>query len=99
MCRYGIKDYNMPYACFDCRKSFKRPRFVSYPHEGGIVCPDCKKPAVFMGHDFKPPKQQNRNQWRKVELLYEHDYTYNSCGCTGPGYRPHTLAQAKEFVK
>lgn len=47
------------------------------------------------GMDFKPPKRSNDNQWRKLEILAERGELFHSCGCTGPGWRPDTLAQAK----
>jgi hypothetical protein len=49
-----------------------------------------------MGHDFHPPRKQNKAQWRKLKLLDQAGVHFDSCGCTGPGYRPGTLAEAKQ---
>jgi hypothetical protein len=51
-----------------------------------------------MGHDFKPPKQRNINQWKKVQKLWEHGYTFHSCGCCGPGFRPSELKDVDAFI-
>jgi len=51
-----------------------------------------------MGHDFKAPKQNDIKQWSKVEALYNNGFTYHSCGCGGPGYRPAKLSEVDEFV-
>lgn len=48
------------------------------------------------GQDFKPPKRGNRNQWRKVALLFGNGVTFHTCGCRGPGDMPRTLADAKQ---
>ncbi|WP_426448210.1 hypothetical protein ACP26L_27520 [Paenibacillus sp. S-38] len=51
-----------------------------------------------MGHDFKAPKQDDKKQWMKVEQLYKNGFTYHSCGCGGPGYRPAKLSEVEEFI-
>ena len=48
--------------------------------------------------DFKPPKQRNINQWKKVQKLWEHGYTFHSCGCCGPGFRPSELKDVDAFI-
>jgi hypothetical protein len=53
---------------------------------------------IDLGRDFKAPRRADKNQWRKVELLAKNGITFESCGCTGPGYRPRTLAEAKMDV-
>ena len=88
------------FACFTCRKVF-RPKGL-YGRRPGKVCPQCGRDMAALGVCFKTPRQRNTRQWRKVELLYQHGYTYRWQGCcpgTGPGYRPHTLADTKEFLK
>jgi hypothetical protein len=54
----------MQFACFECRKSFKRKlgRETS-------ACPQCGKPMCEMGRQFKAPKLDDAKQWRKVEAL------------------------------
>jgi hypothetical protein len=51
-----------------------------------------------MGLDFKAPRQRDKRQWKKVRILFERGYTYHSCGCGGPGYRPRTLAEVPAFL-
>jgi len=35
----------------------------------------------------------------KVELLYNSGFTYHSCGCGGPGYRPAKLSEGESFIQ
>ncbi len=91
MCRYALKIYKYSYVCFDCRVAFKR-------HSPGN-CPNCGRELARMGLDFKAPSRNSRNQWRKVRLLYEAGITFDSCGCSGPGYRSKTLSEARSHIK
>jgi hypothetical protein len=52
-----------------------------------------------MGLDFKAPKRKDKEQWKVVEILYEHGITFYSCGCGGPGYRPTRLREVPAFLK
>lgn len=107
MCRYACAIYKMPFACFDCRKSFKQPNVHDLPDHirkeitGPRICkcPQCGKPMASMGHDFKPPKQNDIKQWQKVEILYQHGFAFHSCGCCGPGFRPAELRDVEEFLQ
>ncbi len=57
--------YLHPYACFHCRKSFKRAnRF-----EAVLPCPECGGPSIGLTRKFKPPKRADTDQWKKVEAL------------------------------
>jgi hypothetical protein len=47
------------------------------------------------GEDFKAPRKQADNQWKKLEILAQGDNLFKSCGCGGPGYRPKTFSEAK----
>lgn len=51
------------------------------------------------GRDFKAPRKSNTSQWEKVTKLIAAGITFDSCGCTGPGYRPRTLADAKADLR
>ena len=104
MCRYGFHHYREHYACFDCRKSFKErdghvprslPKQPTLPRQ--VPCPDCGRAMTAMGLDFKAPRRRDRKQWIKVKALAEHGFTYSSCGCGGPGYRPARLNQLGSF--
>lgn len=106
MCRYGQYTYKERYACFDCKKSFKQTNFYELPREVRperqedrvVKCPQCAKQMVNMGHDFKPPKQNDSKQWLKVKVLYENGFTFHSCGCCGPGFRPKELNDVQAFL-
>lgn len=63
------------------------------------LCPQCSKPMINMGHDFKTPPKNDQKQWQKVKILYQHGFTYHSCGCGGPGYRPKNLNQVQHFLE
>jgi DNA-directed RNA polymerase subunit RPC12/RpoP len=107
MCRYGFKQYKQHYACFGCRKVFRKPPVYDWPKAQQpqedetveIKCPQCGEPMAAMGLDFKAPRQSDVKQWRKVELLYRNGFAYHSCGCNGPGYRPRTLSEVPAFIE
>jgi hypothetical protein len=106
MCRYAEHSYKEPFACFDCRKSFKQLSRWQLPEDRRpakgaareVPCPQCGKLMADMGHDFKAPTQGNVAQWKKVQLLFEAGFTFHSCGCCGPGYRPAELKEVEDFI-
>jgi DNA-directed RNA polymerase subunit RPC12/RpoP len=90
-----------PFACFECRKSFKRPQ---EPQVFERQCPHCGGVAHWFHEKFKPPKSDDRAQWRKVQFLFEHGFRFQpvsksspSGGCTHARY-PNTFAEAERFV-
>lgn len=103
MCRYAVP-YKTHYACFRCRKTYKRRLLGDYSRpplkgeEREALCPQCREPMKDLGPDFKSPTQDDLKQWRKVELLFEHGITFHSCGCCGPGARPGKLNEVEEFL-
>ena len=107
MCRYAEHTYKEPFACFQCRKVFKQTSRWELPEnvrpkageERHVKCPQCSRLMANMGRDFKAPKQKDVDQWRKVEILFEHGFTFHSCGCCGPGYRPAELAEVYAFIE
>jgi len=109
MCRYALAGpYKDRYACFRCRKAFKRRKSKDLParmrpqnHEiepAVVRCPDCRGPMHNMGMDFQAPRRNDVRQWRKVELLFERGVKFHSCGCGGPGLRPVTLREVEAFL-
>jgi hypothetical protein len=108
MCRYAeYGPYKDHYACFRCRKGFKRHHTSEWPKhlqpaEGQTVpapCPECGEPMANMGLDFKPPRQTAKAHWEVVEFLFRNGVGYHSCGCSGPGYRPSTWSEVEAFLE
>lgn len=104
MCRYGLYGpYKDIYACFVCRKAYKQTSEYEMTEEERNktkhACPQCGKLMNNMGRDFKAPKQSDVKQWTKVEILFQNGFTYHSCGCGGPGYRPAKLNEVNEFLE
>ncbi len=95
MCRYGTTTYKPHYACFSCRKSFKR-RLLRDINKGAgtpnreqtAKCPQCSELMADMGLDFEAPKMNDLKAWKHQESLFIAGITYHSCGCSGPGYIP-----------
>ena len=89
--------YKQKWACFKCRKSWKSPH--GEVPRASALCPQCWAPLHNMGLDFKAPKQTDKEQWRKVELLSENGIDFSSCGCGGPGFRPARLREVPQFLQ
>jgi hypothetical protein len=89
MCRYMEHPYKTHWVCVPCRHVAKYDPHVE-PR-----CPTCQEPLIDFGRDFKAPRKLATNQWRKLEILVAKNLLFKSCGCTGPGRRPKTLADAK----
>lgn len=94
MCRYAEHSYKPHYACFECRKTFKRRLIYDIDrdkqaNDSAIAkCPQCGNLMANMGKDFEAPKQRDVKAWKHIQSLYKADVTFHSCGCTGPGYIP-----------
>jgi hypothetical protein len=101
MCRYAMYgQYKRHFACFACRKGFKRAALarVEYAASDGAPCPDCGLPMTNLGLDFKPPKWSAIEHWEVVEFLFRRGFAYHSCGCNGPGFRPSRWADVPAFL-
>ena len=86
--------YKPHYACFDCRKTFKR-RLLGDTDSNrktpiAAKCPECGQLMADMGLDFKSPAKDDTKAWQYLRSLYAVGITYHSCGCSGPGYIPAT---------
>lgn len=68
--------YLHPYACFQCRKSFKRASRA----EAVLPCPECGGPSIGLTRKFKPPKRSDEKQWDKVEALVRHGFLFWGLG-------------------
>jgi DNA-directed RNA polymerase subunit RPC12/RpoP len=91
VCRYALTHYKKHYACFACRKAFKRRNKDDVDPAGNdhpARCPECGLLMADMGLDFAPPTTDDARAWSAAASLYEVGETFHSCGCGGPGYRP-----------
>ena len=94
-----VQSYLFPNLCFECRKSFKKPRA-----EEARICPECGGPLVEVGRKFSVPKSNDKHQWEKVRFLVENGFLFQSVyeqredkGHYKVSY-PKTLKEAQEFV-
>ena len=103
MCRYAVMTYKPHYACFSCRKAFKRRLRADIKRPGNTEhparCPQCALLMASMGLDFKPPKLDDLAGWELAAKLWEVGLTFHSCGCSGPGYRPRERRAYREFLE
>jgi DNA-directed RNA polymerase subunit RPC12/RpoP len=81
---FRYHSYNLHYACFDCRKMFNQAPWVrridrsKARSEITVPCPQCGQPMRNMGKEFKPPRRNNVQQWRKIKLLYHRGYRWET---------------------
>lgn len=87
-----MTNYKPHYACFNCRKTFKRRLMWDINRDNKDVtdakCPQCSGLMANMGLDFESPKKDNIKGWNHMKDLYSVGITFHSCGCSGPGYIP-----------
>ena len=93
MCRYAMVLYKPHYACFHCRKTFKRRLLWDINRDDKspeieAKCPQCSGLMANMGKDFEAPRKDDVRKWDHIKTLYAVGITFHSCGCTGPGYIP-----------
>jgi DNA-directed RNA polymerase subunit RPC12/RpoP len=102
MCRYAMTSYKPHYACFNCRKTFKRRLLndVARDKEDSLAatCPDCGQLMASMGLDFKSPPKKEINAWQHLQKLYSVGIAFHSCGCSGPGYIPRDSAELRNVL-
>lgn len=103
MCRYGMTRYKPHYACFNCRKTFKR-KFRKNVKKGenfvfAAKCPDCRGLMADIGLDFESPKKDDLKKWEHIKSLYAVGITFHSCGCSGPGYIPDSKEKLKGYLE
>lgn len=65
-----------PYACFHCRRSFRRASRAA----AVLICPHCRGPSIGLNRKFKAPKTTDVKQWEKVERLVRHGFFFESVG-------------------
>ncbi|RZJ78090.1 MAG: hypothetical protein EOO47_14885 [Flavobacterium sp.] len=103
MCRYGMTTYKSHYACFDCKKTFKRRLMWDINRDDKrsveAKCPQCGQLMANMGLDFASPKKDNTKEWTHIKNLYSVGITFHSCGCSGPGYIPNSKEKLIEYFE
>jgi DNA-directed RNA polymerase subunit RPC12/RpoP len=94
--------YNVSFACMDCRKSYEQAVNPAEQVPDEIPCPGCGEPAVNLGRHFTPPKDSEVRQWEKVKFLVSHGFRYQQIRSgTGDGDTipyPATFEAARMFV-
>ena len=97
--------YKEHFACFQCRKAFKRRWPGDYFPPGQFdnrpfPCPECGQPMNDMGVDFKAPPQSDQRQWLKVAVLYSFGirFDWDRDTSEGPGPRPATLSTLEDYL-
>src|SRR5688500_14781128 len=58
--------YYLHYACFKCRKTFRRHAALSDTH-----CPECGSEMRSMGRYFKAPRQRDIKAWRVIKMALQ----------------------------
>jgi hypothetical protein len=103
MCRYAMVKYKPHYACFNCRKTFKRRLMWDINRDDKRIieakCPQCGQLMANMGLDFQSPKKDDIKAWKHIKNLYSVEITFHSCGCTGPGYIPKTKDKLIDYFE
>jgi len=61
------------YACCQCRVAFRQQ--TSTPNRV-VECPQCARPMHNMGVGFVIPHRADDYQWRKIEMLVAHNFTF-----------------------
>ncbi len=88
-----------PHVCFVCRKVFRKPVSTE-----ARLCPQCAGALVTLGRKFHAPKSTDLAQWRKVQLLVEHGFFFDSVyRATESGGKvavpyPRTVGEVPAFV-
>lgn len=76
--------YKQHYACFRCRKAFKKTNLEEMPTHrlkidelGRVVhCPQCGERMPDVGFEFEPPKKDNVKGWKEAEAKLEQSYDH-----------------------
>lgn len=85
MCRYTQNYYTGKSVCLTCKTACRTD-----------VCVKCKNATVWVGKDFATPKKSDKQGWEAVRATLLAGYNYDSCGCTGPGWRPKNRSELRE---
>jgi hypothetical protein len=112
MCRFAYKTYKVTFACFHCRKVFKKPPIEDYMKQHGRTyeqvvglytdqlnkCPQCGRLMADLGLSFKAPKKTDEKAWRIIEGMYRIGHAFHTCGCDGFGYVPADAREYRQYL-
>lgn len=83
-----------PYACFNCRKSWK------LPEEAVGKCSECGGNLHSMGRAFKVPKKSDSEQWAKVRALWFAGFRFvNHTRWQEAEAFPERLRDVEDFIR
>lgn len=86
--------YLIAHACFDCRKSWKRPGETEH------TCPECGEPLAMMGRSFRVPARREQGQWEKVRRLWDAGFRFWSYRSHPEAERyPDDVREVDEFIR
>ena len=92
------------YACFECRKVFRREVRADWSSgkparkESPATCPGCGGAMHNLGRHFRAPKQKDEARWREVERLFRAGLFFQYRGGRGLGRRPGRRA-VERFIE
>lgn len=94
--RMRRSSFLVSFACFACRKSFKKPLVPDHQFK----CPQCAQELAHMGRSFKAPRRTEKRQWEKVQQLWSAGYRFhtNTRGQHVPAF-PHKLRDVDNWIK
>ena len=87
------QSYRFPFVCFVCRKSFRKPYTVDTR-----VCPECSRPMVMLSRKFSAPRKHEIEQWKKVQVLVEHGFLFQSVYAQSEGGGAVTVPYPKRLA-
>ena len=82
------------FACFDCQVSFKRGDEVET-----LVCPRCSGTMHRMGWSFHAPLKRDREQWKKVQILFAEGFRFYGSGSSDQEPIPDTHRDVPDFLE
>lgn len=100
LCRYAWFEYKPLFACFECRKTFKRrlPSDLEPSVRGDVTprCPTCGSDDVKeMGIGFRPPRASRVKEWRLLAEVVREGRKFLCCCGSG---QPTTILEFRALM-